>query len=57
MIFQSNFFGEMGERTPLHQVSSPHGENPFMGVWESLQKKMAYDKVEDGITEKFQDLI
>jgi hypothetical protein len=38
-------------------MGSPHGKNPFVGFWEGLQEKVAYNKVEDGITQKFQDLI
>jgi hypothetical protein len=57
MIFQSNFFGKIGERTPLYEVGSPHGENPFMGFGKGLKEKVAYHKVEDGIPQKFQDLV
>jgi hypothetical protein len=57
VIFQSNFFGKIGKRTPLHEVGSPHGENPFMGFGKGLKEKVAYHKVEDGIPQKFQDLV
>jgi hypothetical protein len=57
MIFQSNFLAEIGERAPLHEVSSPHGKNPFMGFRKGLKEKVAYSKVEDGIPQKFQDLV
>jgi hypothetical protein len=53
MVLQSNFFGEMCERTPLHEVGSPHGENPFMGFGKGFKEKVAYNEVEDGIPQKF----